>query len=148
MSAVALLADLHRRGVKVVAEGQSLRCRGPRGALTPGDLTELKARKAEILEALHSEPLPIDQLEADWQAALGRARAGFAAHSVTPTEPSLKAAAALELWLAEGWTAGSGRAWGATASSGLHAGSRRTRLAGCSRPSTTAQQPGSRAMAA
>ena len=48
-----LLADLQSRGVQVVAEGQQLRCRGPRGALRPADLDRLKAHKTEILAELH-----------------------------------------------------------------------------------------------
>ena len=105
MNVAALLTDLRSRGIELTPEGEQLRYRAPRGALTPSDLAELRTRKAELLAELthSSEPLPIEQLEADWRAALDRARAGFAAHSVTPTKPSLEAAGALEVWLAEGW---------------------------------------------
>ena len=51
-AAHALLAELHSRGVEVIAEGDSLRCRGPRGALTPADLDRLKAHKRELLTEL------------------------------------------------------------------------------------------------
>jgi hypothetical protein len=44
-----MLEDLGRRGVKVWAEGESLRYRSPKKALTPDVLAELKAHKAEIL---------------------------------------------------------------------------------------------------
>ena len=65
MSAGALLADLESRGVHVVAEGGSLRCRAPRGALTPADLDELRAHKAEILAELHgaSDPVQASPIE-------------------------------------------------------------------------------------
>ena len=55
----ALLADLQSRGVEVTAEGQSLRCRGPRGALTPADLDALRSRKAEILAELQQAADPV-----------------------------------------------------------------------------------------
>ena len=55
-AAHALLADLQSRGVEIIAEGQSLRCRGPRGTLTPADLDRLKTHKRELLtELAHCE---------------------------------------------------------------------------------------------
>ena len=51
-----LLAELARRGVDVWAEGERLRYRAPRGALTPALLGALRAHKAELLEALRPGP--------------------------------------------------------------------------------------------
>ena len=73
----ALLADLQKRGVEVVADGKLLRCRGPRGALTPTDVENLKANKAEILAELGREApdhFTLAGLERDWAAAWTRAR--------------------------------------------------------------------------
>jgi amino acid adenylation domain-containing protein len=47
-----LLDDLGRLGVQVWAEGDLLRYRAPRGALTPGLLERLKESKAELLDLL------------------------------------------------------------------------------------------------
>ena len=57
MSAAALLEDLFGRGVKVWADGDELRCKGPKKALTPEVLAQLKAHKAEIIARLVS-PAP------------------------------------------------------------------------------------------
>jgi hypothetical protein len=50
--ALRLLDDLGRVGVQVWAEGDLLRYRSPRGALTPGLLGRLKESKAELLDLL------------------------------------------------------------------------------------------------
>lgn len=61
MTAAALLADLRRRGVELRAEGDRLRWRAPRGAVTPADLARLRAAKAELLRALaQDEELGLD----------------------------------------------------------------------------------------
>ena len=100
-----LLADLQRRGIEVIAEGQSLRCRGPRGALTPADLDRLKAHKTQILAELGGETpdyFTLAGLERDWAAAWTRAQDGFAVHGIFPTHETLKATTVLELWIADG----------------------------------------------
>ena len=51
MTADTLIAELRSRGVELVAEGDRLRCR-PKSALTPADLEELRAHKAEVLARL------------------------------------------------------------------------------------------------
>jgi pyochelin synthetase len=51
-SVQTLLADLSRRGVTLWAEGEELRVRAPRNALTDATRTTLKERKDEILAAL------------------------------------------------------------------------------------------------
>jgi pyochelin synthetase len=51
-SAMRLLDDLGRLGVQVWAEGDLLRYRAPRGALTPGLLDRLRKGKTELLDLL------------------------------------------------------------------------------------------------
>ena len=104
-SSHSLLADLQKRGVKVVAEGQQLRCRGPRGALTPADLDELRTHKSEILAELRRgapDYYTLAGRERDWAAAWTRAQQGFAAHGIEPTTETLTGAATLELWISDG----------------------------------------------
>lgn len=50
----AFLTGLRRRDIQVWADGDKLRCNAPSGALTPELRDELKSRKREILEFLHS----------------------------------------------------------------------------------------------
>jgi hypothetical protein len=69
MSAADLLQDLQARGVKLSRDGDILRVRGRKAALTPAIVAELMARKAELLAALGPD-------------ALTRQRWGLA-----PTEP-------------------------------------------------------------
>ena len=52
MNPAALLSDLHSRGVELTAEGDRLRYRAPRGALSPELLADLRSHKAEILAEL------------------------------------------------------------------------------------------------
>ncbi len=52
MSVSTLLLDLRRRGVRLIPDGDSLRCRGPRGALTEADLAALREHKPEVLKQL------------------------------------------------------------------------------------------------
>ena len=58
MSASALLARLKEAGVTVEAEGGNLRLKGPKAALGNEVLTELRANKAELLDALKISPAP------------------------------------------------------------------------------------------
>ena len=58
MSVSALLFDLRRRGVRLIADGDFLRCRGPRGALTEADLAALRGHKAEVLKELRQTAPP------------------------------------------------------------------------------------------
>ena len=51
MTAAALVETLHARGVTLIAEGETLRCR-PKSALSAEDLKALKAMKTEVLAAL------------------------------------------------------------------------------------------------
>lgn len=53
MTAAALLADLARRGVRVVAEGDTLRLRGPASAVAAAR-GAVAARKPELLDALQN----------------------------------------------------------------------------------------------
>ena len=80
----ALLADLQSRGVKVIADGQKLRCRGPRGAMKPADLTGLRAHKAEIL--------------AELQPAADPGQAGLIGHSTDPILETRHELGAVRLW--------------------------------------------------
>lgn len=57
MSAATILEDLQRQGVRVWVEDGGLRYRGPKRALTPETLAELKARKAEVIALLQPEDL-------------------------------------------------------------------------------------------
>jgi hypothetical protein len=58
MSASALLARLKEAGVTVEAEGGNLRLKGPKTALGNEVLTELRANKAELLDALKTSLAP------------------------------------------------------------------------------------------
>ena len=51
MTAAELVHDLHVRGVRLIADGGTLRCR-PKSALSDSDLAALKAMKPEILATL------------------------------------------------------------------------------------------------
>src|SRR5439155_14602127 len=52
MTTVELLAELRERDIRVWIEGETLRCRAPKGALTPELRTTLADRKTEILAVL------------------------------------------------------------------------------------------------
>lgn len=47
MSALALVEELSSRGVKLWADGERLRCRGPRRALTPEALALLRQHSGD-----------------------------------------------------------------------------------------------------
>jgi TubC N-terminal docking domain len=51
VTAADLVRDLHERGVTLVADGATLRCR-PKSALSAADLAALKALKSDILATL------------------------------------------------------------------------------------------------
>ena len=51
---------------------------------------------------------PAAQLDAEWAAAMDRARGAFAEHGVTPSQGTLEAATWLEMGLARGWDDSSG----------------------------------------
>ncbi len=55
MTAAQLLDEMGSRGVSVSADGDRLLLR-PRSALTPGLVSELRSRKAELLTLLRSSP--------------------------------------------------------------------------------------------
>jgi hypothetical protein len=74
MSASALLAQLKEAGVSFEAEGGNLRLKGPKAALGNEVLTELRANKAELLNALRISPAPARSRQgatAAWRAAIG-----------------------------------------------------------------------------
>ena len=54
MTAADLLRELEGAGVRLQADGDKLRVRAPRGALTPVLRTALQARKVEIVAALQA----------------------------------------------------------------------------------------------
>jgi hypothetical protein len=56
MNLEKLLADLRRRGVALTIDGNDLRFRAPKGALTVADRSALAEWKQEILSTLRSEP--------------------------------------------------------------------------------------------
>lgn len=73
MSASALLAQLKEAGITVEAEGGNLRLKGPKAALGNEVLTELRANKAELLDALKTPPALTRSQEgviAEWRAAI------------------------------------------------------------------------------
>ena len=59
MSAVALIEQLERHGLKLSAEGDQLVCRGAKRILTPELLRELQRRKPELLRVLARQNLKI-----------------------------------------------------------------------------------------
>jgi len=54
MSVEGLLASLRDRGVSVELEADRLKIRAPKGEVTPGELDQLRAAKAEVLRFLTS----------------------------------------------------------------------------------------------
>lgn len=52
MTAAVLLSELEKRGVSLVLERDRLRVLSPKGALSPAELSELRNRKAEVVEFL------------------------------------------------------------------------------------------------
>jgi hypothetical protein len=62
MNPFELVETLAGKGVRLSVEGGDLKCRGPKWALTPETLAQLKAHKAEVLETLAQPPAndPVD----------------------------------------------------------------------------------------
>jgi amino acid adenylation domain-containing protein len=56
MTTAAFLTELRRREIKIVVEGDRLRCVAPKGALTPEIQREIGARKADLLAFLAARP--------------------------------------------------------------------------------------------
>lgn len=56
MTTAAFLTELRRREIKIVVEGDRLRCVAPKGVLTPEIQREIGARKAELLSLLATRP--------------------------------------------------------------------------------------------
>jgi hypothetical protein len=83
VNTTAILEDLDRRGVKVWVEGEDLRYRGPKKALTPEVLAELKAHKTEIISALRpperkTVASSFDKLQAGLQRSSGLSPLAYA----------------------------------------------------------------------
>ncbi|HEX4912515.1 MAG TPA: condensation domain-containing protein, partial [Vicinamibacterales bacterium] len=57
MSTAAFLNDLRRQGIKLIAEGDRLRCVAAKGVLTPVIQREIGARKSELLAYLAARPV-------------------------------------------------------------------------------------------
>ena len=55
MNAQAILDTLHRRGVSFSVNGDTLRTRGPVGAVTQADLDVLRKHKAEAMAIIRDE---------------------------------------------------------------------------------------------
>ncbi len=55
MRGLAFVEELSSQGVKLWADGDKLRCRGPRRVMTPETVARLEEHKAAILEALEGE---------------------------------------------------------------------------------------------
>ena len=55
MTAEALLHELHSRGVQLTPEGDRIRYRAPRGALTPDLKARLREHKGEVLAVLQGQ---------------------------------------------------------------------------------------------
>ncbi len=85
MSVVGLLEDLERLGVKVIAEGEWLRYSGPKAAITPEVLRQLKEHKAEILQRLHPSTRRGDPASQD-AAVKPRQRESLCHHGLCPDE--------------------------------------------------------------
>ena len=85
MSAAAeLLAQLADRGVEVTPEDGRLRCRGPRGALTPELRDRLAALKSEVLDELAAE---IHTVRLIRTRVLWRGEAGVCVVEIQPLDP-------------------------------------------------------------
>lgn len=66
MTALELLEDLKKRGVDLEPEGDSLRYRGPAGALTPSLRQALATHKAEVLSHLRGVVVVLPPHVGDW----------------------------------------------------------------------------------
>ena len=91
-----LLADLRRRGVKLILEGIALRCRGPKGVLTPDLLAEIGARKAALLVEL-----ALVRIDASWKPG-ERIAYRDEGRLVTAKFAGVSTCSAVNVWLADG----------------------------------------------
>ena len=81
MSAASLLTELSRLGVSVAGDGERLRYRGPREALTPALLGKLREHKAALLAELDRQ-VPIFE-----SRVLIRTQAGTEVVEIKPVSP-------------------------------------------------------------
>ena len=58
MNALELVEALAGKGVRLSVEGGDLKCRGPKSALTPETLAQLREHRAEVIAHLVSPPAP------------------------------------------------------------------------------------------
>jgi len=58
MKPAALVRRLAGEGVRLSVDGGDLKCRGPKSALTPEVLADLKAHRAEVIAHLRPAPEP------------------------------------------------------------------------------------------
>jgi hypothetical protein len=56
--ALEVLAELRQRGVELIPDGTGIRCRGPKGVMTPELRQALVTHKAELLALLSHHPEP------------------------------------------------------------------------------------------
>jgi hypothetical protein len=56
LSPTELLAELRSKGVELTADGDTLRCRAPRGLVTPDLAAVIRERKPELLRLLRVPP--------------------------------------------------------------------------------------------
>jgi TubC N-terminal docking domain len=85
VSVVGLLENLEHRGVKVQAKGEKLRYSGPKVAITPEVLRQLKEHKAEILEQLQPPPHR-DESASQESVVTPRGREHSCPHGLRPDE--------------------------------------------------------------
>ena len=92
LTTVAFLAELRARKINVSADGDRLRCTGPKGSLTPDLQSELLRRKADILSCLQEraasrrQPPPIRPVSrvGPFPLSFGQQRLWFL-HQIDPT---------------------------------------------------------------
>ena len=58
----ALLDELRNRGVRITVEGENLRCRGPKSALTPELCEKLRRHKADLLQIARADSWGVHRL--------------------------------------------------------------------------------------
>ncbi len=73
MNTATLLSELGRRGISIRPEGDQLRYRAPRGALSPDLLAQIRECKAELLAELDQEARAIPVLEISLHSKLSGA---------------------------------------------------------------------------
>ncbi len=64
MNASAILDNLHRRGVSLRADGDTIRWQAPTGVVTEADLSALRQSKPEVLAIIREERAAIIQFDA------------------------------------------------------------------------------------